>query len=350
MNSTTTSVPLQVTTRAMIDPTRKCSLRCSFCYYLPQDDFYSVKPWEQQAEEILSAKRRGCDSCDITGGEPMENPHVVELVKLAAENGIKPRIITSLICKESTLDGVLDAGIDNWLLSMHGAKAETHNAIVSVPRARHFQIRRMEKIAARMRYCANYVMVGANQTEMADWARWLLSLDHRPPQICNFINFNPHYGWRAKLHEQALANVVDIRECGPILDEAIDILEDAGIGVNVRYYPMCGLAERHRKNVCNDLHVPFDFGEWDNAITSRDTAIGYRYGKSLSVANEMKSAPCSDCGLQWICGGANKVWHQLALEKFGTETLTQIDLPPGVDRKDFWHYRGTNVLGLDPRR
>lgn len=339
----------RVTTRAMIDPTRLCALRCEFCYYLPQDDFHSVKTWEQQAEEIHAAKRRGCDSCDITGGEPMQNPYVAELVKLAVENGIAPRIITSLICPEKTLDGVLDAGVDDWLVSLHGANEETHNDIVKVPNARKLQIRRLAKIAARMRYCANYVLIEKNQTEMADFSRWLLTLPHDPPKVVNFINFNPHYGWK-HMHQQSLDNIVDLRICGPILDEAIDVLEDAGIGVNVRYYPMCGLAERHRKNVCNDLHVAFDFGEWDNAIPNREQATGFQYGVGLSLSNEEKGQPCSGCDHQWICGGANKVWHQLALQKFGSEPLTQITLPEDVNRKDFWHYRGQNVLGLDPRR
>lgn len=339
----------RVTTRAMIDPTRLCSLRCAFCYYLPQDDFHSVKPWETQAEEVLLAKRRGCDSCDITGGEPMQNPHVVDLVKLCVDQGVSPRIISSLICPEKVLDDVLAAGVDDWLISMHGAKAETHDAIVNVPRARKFQMRRMAKIAAQMRYCANYVLIASNQTEMADWARMMLNLEHEPPKVVNFINFNPHYGWK-QMEQKAIDNVVDLRECGPVLDEAIDILEDAGIGVNVRYYPMCGLAERHRKNVCNDLHVAFDFGEWDNAIADRQQSTGYEYGLSLTVANEEKSEPCFGCGHQWICGGANKVWHELALKKFDVETLTQISLPSDVGSKDFWHYRRDNILGLDPRR
>lgn len=351
MQSTIDFSQPRVTTRAMIDPTRLCSLRCEFCYYLPENSFHTVKPWEQQAKEITDAAARGCDSCDITGGEPMQNPHVVALVKLAVEKGVFPRIITSLICPEKTLDQVLDAGIDDWLISMHGAKAETHDAIVHVPRARHFQIRRLAKIAARMRYCANYVLVGRNQTEMADWARWMLSLDHSPPKVVNFINFNPHYGWR-NMRDKALANIVDLQVCGPVLDEAIDILEDAGIGVNVRYYPMCGLAERHRKNICNDFHVAFDFGEWDNSFGARTPPdqVYRNYAVPLSNRNEEKGEPCSSCGLHAICGGANKIWHQLALEKFGGEVLTPQPAPVNLSNPAYWHYRRDNVLSLDPRR
>jgi MoaA/NifB/PqqE/SkfB family radical SAM enzyme len=344
----------RTTTRAMIDPTRLCSLRCSFCYYAPSDEFYSVKTWENQAKEITDAAGRGCNACDITGGEPMQNPHVVELVKLAVENRVFPRIITSLICPEAVLDGVLDAGVSDWLISMHGAKDETHNEIVKVPKARHFQVRRLAKIAARMDYCCNYVMVEKNQSEMAGWARWITSRDHQPPKVVNFINFNPFGPWLKSPEWMARGkeNIADPRIAGPILTEAIDILEAAGIGVNCRYLPMCFVAERHRKNICNDLHVAFDQGEWDNAFgaTTDPLFVFNNYSVPLSNRNEMKTEPCSGCGHQFICGGANRVWHQLATEKFGSEPLTPIERPPGVEDRDFWHYRKENVMGLDPRR
>jgi len=336
----------------MLDPTRLCHLRCDFCYYKPDDNFYSVKSWELQAKEVTDAVARGCDSADITGGDPLTNPHVVELVKLCVEQGISARIISSLVCKESVLDAVLDAGVSDWLISMHGAKAETHNDIVHIKRARELQIGRMAKIAARMDYCCNYVLVEKNQLEMADWARWLLSLDHQPPKVVNWINYNPHFGAANKMHEQAVANVVDLRIAGPILDEAIDILEAAGVGVNLRYLPMCAVAERHRKNVCNDFHVAFDFGEWDNAFGARTPVeqVYNTYSLPLSKRNELQTAPCSGCGLHNICGGANKSWHQLAMEKFGVETLVQIPTPSDVTEPAYWHYRQHNVLGLDPRR
>lgn len=340
----------RVTTRAMIDPTRLCSLRCSFCYYAPDDDFYTVKPWESQSREVVDAAARGCDACDITGGEPMQNPHVIDLVKLCVEQRVYPRVITSLICPEKTLDGVLDAGVSDWLISMHGAKDETHNAIVAVPKARSLQSRRLAKIAVRMRYCCNYVMIEKNQDEMSDWARWLLSRDHEPPKVVNFINYNPHYGAQVKMHDQAMAQVVDPAIAGPILDEAIDILEEAGVGVNVRYTPMCMVAERHRKNICNDLHVWSDFGEWDNAIPSRSLADGEAYGRALSLRNELQAEPCASCGLKPMCGGANRIWHQLAMEKFVREVLTPQPAPEAVSDPAYWHYRRENLRGLDPRQ
>ncbi len=355
-NSVDLSVP-RLTTRAMLDPTRLCKLRCSFCYYL-HGDLDSVKPWEKQKQEVLDAVARGCDSGDLTGGDPLTNPMIVDFVKLCVEHKLSLRIISSLICPQKVLDDVMDAGVDDWLVSMHGAKAETHNAIVhnyengpvEKSKYRQIQLKRLGTIMERMQWCANYVVVEKNQLEMADWAKWLVSLP-RPPHLINFLNFNPHYEWSYGQHKpEAIANIVDYRIASPILDEAIDILEDAGIGVNCRYTPMCFVAERHRKNICNDMHNPFDGGEWNNSIGGTDVSAGIKYGRALSSGIEEKGEPCSSCSHQWICGGANKIWHKLAKEKFGCEVLHPLPvLAEGVAPDDFWHYRQKNVMGLDPR-
>jgi hypothetical protein len=231
---------------------------------------------------------------------------------------------------------------------MHGAKEETHNSIVNVPKARKFQIRRLDKISERMAYCCNYVMVEKNQSEMLEWAEWLVARN-RKPKVVNFINFNAFGPWLKNKEwiERGKANVIDLRVATPILDSAITLLEDNGIGVNVRYFPMCGLSEGHRKNVCNDLHVAFDFGEWDNSIPDHSVESGERYGKNVSSRNELQAEPCTSCGHKQICGGANHIWHKLAVDKFGDTPLVQLGR---VDSPNYWHYRQHNVLGLDPRR
>lgn len=351
---TARAVP-KLTNRWMLDPTRLCKLSCRFCYHL-HTDLVSVKPWEQQKAEVMAAVERGCDSADLTGGDPLDNPHILDLVRLCVDHKISLRIISSLICPQKLLNDVMDAGVDDWLISLHGAKAETHNAIVhnfangpvEKTKYRQIQIKRLGTIMDRMQWCANYVMVEANQTEMADFARWLTGLP-RPPHIVNFLTFNPHYNWH-EYPQEAFANIVDHRIAGPVLDEAVDVLEEAGIGVNLRYTAMCSVAERHRKNICNDIHNAFDGGEWLNGIRGNTISDGVRYGHELSTRNELKSGPCAACGHQWICGGANRIWHELATTKFGGEVLVPLDLPANVHPKDYWHYRGANVMGLDPRR
>jgi MoaA/NifB/PqqE/SkfB family radical SAM enzyme len=313
-------------------------------------DLFTVQPLEKQKKHVLDALARGCDCSEISGGEPLQNPTVVELVRFCAEKRLPVRIITSLICPEKTLDAVLDVGVADWLISTHGAKAETHDAIVHVPRARQFQIRRLAKIIERTKkFCMNYVLVEANQTEIADWARWVLTLDMLPT-VCNVINYNPHYQAEKKAHDLAMKNVADLRVAGPLIDEAFDLLEEAGIGCNARYMPYCALSERHWKTVCSDLHVALDAGEWLNSIPNNTLRAAEQYGRQLSLRNEEKGEPCCRCGLQWICGGANASWHRMSREKFGVELLQPQPLPEGADPNDYWFYRQHNILGLDPRR
>lgn len=357
MPDTMNMIEPRVTTRAMLDPTRRCALACKFCYHL-HTDLESVKPWEEQRQEVLAAVARGCDCADLTGGDPLDNPHVIELIKLCVEQGLSLRVISSLNCSAQRLEDAMNAGVDDWLISLHGAKEETHNSIVhnhskgpvGKTKYRTMQIKRLHQIMSRMQWGANYVVVHPNQAEMADFARWLLTLP-RPPHIVNFLNWNPHYNWnQGKFREEALALIPDPAISGPVLDEAIDVLEDAGIGVNCRYTPMCVLAERHRKNVCSDLHVAFDGGEWLNGISGGTIASAEAYGRRLSQSNELQTEPCASCGLKPMCGGANRIWHQLATEKFGCEVLSPQPTPGFVSEPAYWHYRRENALGNDPRR
>ena len=49
----------------------------------------------------------------------------------------------------------------------------------------------------------------------------------------------------------------------PYLTEAMDLLERAGIEVNVRYLPLCMAEERHRRNFYNFQQLSYDTHEWD---------------------------------------------------------------------------------------
>lgn len=328
-----------VTRRAVIDPLRLCHLRCDFCYYL-HGDMQSVRPWPEVRDELRRHAERDCTAVDVTGGEPLRYPQITELVAECKSLGMSVRVISSLIAAPGVVEQAIKAGVDGFLVSCHGSTAVTHDAIVHVTNARAIQHQRLEQLAGRAVIDLNYVIVSANQDEIERFATYCQAWH---PRIVNFINFNPHYEWRKRPETASL--VADLRLAGPQLDAAIDVLESVGIGVNVRYYPMCAVSERHRKNICNDLHVPFDSGEWNNAIASFRTATAYQYGFKLSQANEEKGDPCNRCDLQWICGGANRHWHQASRQTHG-EQLVAINLPADIDRRDWYHYRRNNALGM----
>ena len=328
---------MDVTNRGVIDPLRKCHLRCDFCYYL-HSDLESVQPWPVVQAAVDEAVKRKDTHVDITGGEPLLYPDIVDLVAYALERNIRSRIISSLVAAPAVVENVIRAGLDDWLISMHGATAETHNAIVHVDKARSIQEKRLSSIINHSQFdrgiCFNYVMISRNQHEIADFAQYVLRWR---PRVVNFINFNPHYEWATRGGDV----VCDLRITGPQLDQAIELLEDNDVGVNVRYFPMCHLEERHRKNVCNDLHVAFDSGEWSNGIENKDYQTAYNYGVNLSNAIEEKNSPCSQCSHQWTCGGANKAWHAASNQRYG-----ELLVPLTTTVLSFDHYRKYNIKGM----
>ena len=323
-----------VTRRGVIDPLRLCHLRCDFCYYL-HSDMVSVRPFVDVQRDVDAAVKRGDTHLDITGGEPLRYPQIADLIAYALSVGLRSRIISSLIAPQRTISAVMDAGLDDWLVSMHGAAANTHDTIVHIAGARSIQEQRLEMIRAHMGISVNYVMIRDNQSEIAQFADYVLRWR---PRIVNFINFNPHYLWPK--HPETGNLVADLRIAGPELDWAIDRLEGEGVAVHVRYFPMCWLREDHRENVCNDLHVALDSGEWSNALATKNLAEAERYGRGLSQRNEEQGEPCCGCALHAVCGGANKHWHAASRARDG-ELLRAIR--PGevgeISQPTYWHYR-----------
>lgn len=326
------------TKRAVIDPLRKCSAKCRMCYYL-HEDLTSIFPLENMKNDLKKAKARGNNYFDVTGGEPFLYSHIIELLNFGHKLGMRSCIITSGLSKESRTKDVLDTGIDDFLVSVHGTE-KVHDFIVQVEGARKKQIRFMEQIRQRMKFRFNCVISSMNQHEILDIAKFMSKWE---PTIVNFINFNPHRAWRDK--NLAREMVADLKIVMPQLDEAIDHLEEKSIGVNVRYYPMCKLKEDKRKNACNDLHVSLDKCEWDYDIQPKTLETFRSWGWRLSSGTEHHQYPCNTCDLEWICGGINKYFYNASSQK---SALSPVKGSGIEDKNDFYHYRKHNYLTLAP--
>jgi MoaA/NifB/PqqE/SkfB family radical SAM enzyme len=84
---------------------------------------------------------------------------------------------------------------------------------------------------------------------------------HYGANAVNFIAFNPFEDQETGIRTHD--NVARYSDIKPKLEEAMDILEEAGIECNVRYLPLCMAEERHRKNFYNFQQLPYDHHEWD---------------------------------------------------------------------------------------
>ncbi|MFA6242006.1 MAG: radical SAM protein [Candidatus Hydrogenedentales bacterium] len=255
-----------LTKRGVLWLGQTCNQRCYFCYFLnrisdahhPEHPFMSL----EKAKEICKQLRYfyGNTSIDIQGGEPTIYPDILELIRYCREIGLYPTLITNglQLAKPGVLEQFRDAGVRDFLVSLHGI-GEQHDLVVGKKGAYEkitVAIQRMRELNFPFRL--NCTMSKPVVPLLPEIARRAVEYGAR---AVNYIAFNPFEDQDAgvRTHE----NVARYSEIKPYLTEAMDILENASIEVNVRYLPLCMGESRHRKNFYNFQQLPYDHHEWD---------------------------------------------------------------------------------------
>lgn len=333
------------TTRAVIDVGRHCNIQCRFCYHSHLGDLskQNYKPMEQLISEGEEAVKRGNTYLDVTGGEPTAHPHMANIIKYFKDRGIRMCIISNGIVNQEKLLRILASEPDDFLMSLHGTD-KTHNFLTCNEQGMKILDRTLHILHdSFIKFRFNFVINRYNQSEIMDCARYMALFK---PRIVNFINMNLHHGW--KFDEKAKEVISNLREAEPVLNSAIKLLEDSGVGVNVRYYPMCRISEDYRRCIANDRHVVFDPYEWDYNILPKKYEPYNTWGLNETKNVEEKGEPCCRCDLQWICGGINKYFHRMS-NMIYPEVCTPIKVENLSDKNDFYYYRKNNVLTLQSR-
>jgi len=261
---------------AVLDVGLKCTHSCRFCYYSyldkSDDQFRGMRRAAFRSVEECKAildglKANGFLHFDYTGGEPSLHPHIVEITRYAhQELGLKGRMITlgQFLMKkmpncrtERLVDDLLDAGLVNFLLSVHAVDEDLFKRATNESWERLRSA--MNHLDARgFDYCSNTTVFEWNHRELPAIAREIVR--HRV-YLHNFILMNAYYEWNSG--GKAFGVQARYDAIRPYLTEAIQILHDHGVGVNIRYAPMCGVRglERHLVGV---VGVRYDAHEWMN--------------------------------------------------------------------------------------
>ena len=334
---------MKPTKRAVVDIGRKCNLNCRFCYHGHMGDLrkQSFRPLQELKQEVMEAQMRGNEWVDFTGGEPTIYPDMVALLQYAKGLGLKTCIISNIIS-----DKIWDciSFVDDILISVHGVET-MHDWVCQHEGARMAQVKTLRELKARgIHFRFNTVINAHNEKALFALVEEFNGYGLMP-YIWNFINFNPHYEWGAdKAGTQAI--IADLDSVMDELAAVIPTLELMGIGVNLRYYPMCKVSEGYRHCVCNDLHVTFDPYEWDYTIYPKTPEKHIEWGIAATKQTESKASPCNVCQLQFICGGANSAFKEALEAKGGSlEPVKPHDSLTG-DLYAFYHYRKDNVMAL----
>jgi hypothetical protein len=96
---------------AWLEPTKKCNLSCLGCYR--ELDPRGHKTLEEVRQDLdVFARYRTVDGVSIAGGDPLVHPEIVEIVRMVAEDGLKPIVNTNgLALDEDLLRELKAAGV-----------------------------------------------------------------------------------------------------------------------------------------------------------------------------------------------------------------------------------------------
>lgn len=244
-----------------------CNLRCYFCYFAsriadrehPEHAFMKLDKAKQICKTLRDAY--GNTAIDIQGGEPTIYPKIFELIEYCREIGLYPTLITNglVLGKPGLVEKYRDAGVRDFLVSLHGV-GEMHDEVVCVDGAYAKIIAAMDRMReAGVPIRFNCTMSKPVIPVLPEVAR--KAIEYGAYGV-NYIAFNP-FGDQMEGGIRTHDNVERYSVVRGQLTEAIDLLEEAGIEVNVRYLPLCMAETRHRKNFYNYQQLPYDTHEWD---------------------------------------------------------------------------------------
>ena len=311
-----------------------CDMKCQMCYYAYQKNlvFYSLQTMIQHAN--LFRHYYGLDACDISGGEGTIYKHIIPLVDHCAKIGLRPTLIShgqnnrddyapkwaGVEEGEPLYQALERVGLEDWLISLHGGDAESHDAILGKAGSFDRLMAGLDLLKRPVRFNSTL------QRENLDHLPVDILLD-REPTVWNPIVFNPFHEWAKKTGKSEIEFQVTLTRAAEVLAPAIEKLEAAGWEVNVRYFPIC-IAEKFgfAENVSGYHQVPFDPWEWRLNATQRTPmpkiieAGGWYTAEremALNHAKQRDNPKCDSCSRRPICDGPQSQYQAA----FGIEEL-----------------------------
>jgi hypothetical protein len=272
-----------------------CNQACEFCFvstHLPAAEHEAVEA------AIRDAAARGA-RITLSGGEPTLSPRLAAYLALATKLSPHPvnlqtnavRLDDDALARE-----LVDAGLREAFVSLHGATAAVSDAVTSAPGTFTRTVAGIDNLVRLgVSVVLNFVLCQKNLDELAATVRMVAARWPGAPLTISFVAPSTDLVPRVPELVPRYADAV------PRIAEAIALAAELGVRIT-SFASMCGLplclvpdvALAHAE--LTDLPAGFDRGEF------------------------MKAAPCSACSLEKKCYGIRRGYAEL----YGTGELRAV--------------------------
>ncbi len=248
-----------------------CNQACSFCFvstHLPPAEEETVR-----AAIVEAARRKS--RVVLSGGEPTLNRRLLAYVRLAKESGAP---FISLQTNAVKLDdaalatSLVEAGVDETFVSLHGCTAATSDAITEAPGTFVRTIVGLDNLhATHVTININFVLCEANRRELVDFVRFAGTRWPRARLNFSFVAASTDLVPRERALIPRYSDIL------PALGEAVDEAKRLGVQM-IGFESMCGLPlclvpTSIERLALTEIPEGFDRGEFVKAEACR----GCRY-------------------------------------------------------------------------
>jgi pyrroloquinoline quinone biosynthesis protein E len=210
--------PLNTPLALIAELTHRCPLHCVYCSN-PIELTSRAKelPTETWSEVFQQAARLGVLQADLTGGEPLARPDILDLIRCARAAGLYVNLITSgMPLDEARLAKLIEAGLDHFQLSFQGAREETAEDI-SNTKSHHQKLHILEWLKkVRVAVTLNFVIHRRNIDQIEEM---LQIAECSSATRVEFANVQ-YYGW-------AFANRENLLPTREQLDGSLEVIKSA---------------------------------------------------------------------------------------------------------------------------
>jgi len=266
----------------------RCHSACRFCIVQEGMNYFKGVPLEKFSQVVAdNAKAPRYKRVTFTGGEVTLDHRLFDYVAVARESGsfehIRVQTNGRLMANKAFAERLVDAGIDEYFVSLHGHDAETQDYISQRKGSFDEAIAGLEHLHAMadrgVVIMTNTVMTTLNAAVLPDIVETVRRFD---PARMEFWNYLPmeDFGDERNL----IATVEQLR--AP-LNSALGKARDYGINALVKYYPQCLLGEHAdcMDNAQPDVVIVEDFYEiypqfacmWEAKCGHSDTCLGLHH-------------------------------------------------------------------------
>lgn len=221
----------------------RCNLRCKHCMIEGTMDWLEPEP-DRRFGEVLAhnAAHRKWRGLILTGSEITLREDLPQLARRARESGFEHvriqthgmRLAVPAYCRE-----LVEAGVDEYFVSVTAADADTHDAITQVPGSFEKTLRGLENLEAceGVTTLTNTVITRLSYRVLPAVVERLSHL--RRLERMEFWNYLP---MRESDDKDLIASHVDV---APLLREALAAARRLGRSVVVKNFPQCLLGSLH---------------------------------------------------------------------------------------------------------